>query len=376
MIGAKKMSNIDLSNHIAISSNESPEQAFSKNTKILNVTWFLGKRCNFNCSYCSSLIHDNYSPHIKKEDAFKFIDGLNDHCINKNKKFKINFTGGEPFVHPNFLEILEYVAKKSQTQHINVVTNGSMPLETYILSSKSLHSITFSLHFEQSDEFIYKFLDKILILNEIENWFLNINVMALPKKFNILKDVITKLEEKKVKFVLKKIDPPDLKNYQDDYTKKLKKDIIQNINDETFLKNKKEWRKNSRVNLDERYLNYYSSEELEFLNKQQNKDIWPNIKVHFENHSVLANSEELKLQRLNNWKNWTCFIGLESLFIEHDGSIYRAVCMEGKKIGHINKECDWPKEPVICGIQWCVCTADICTTKIKNKKYITLKNRR
>ena len=49
---------------VAISSLESPEHAMRKDPRIISVQWFIGKRCNYDCSYCSPFIHDNYSSHI------------------------------------------------------------------------------------------------------------------------------------------------------------------------------------------------------------------------------------------------------------------------------------------------------------------------
>ena len=31
---------------------------------MMTIDWYIGKRCNFSCSYCADFIHDNYSEHV------------------------------------------------------------------------------------------------------------------------------------------------------------------------------------------------------------------------------------------------------------------------------------------------------------------------
>ena len=92
MIGANLMYNQTENikkNQVAVSSLESPLHAVRKDPKIITTTWFIGKRCNYDCSYCSSFTHDNYSPHIKKENAFNFLDQLEKYAIEQKKNFKL-----------------------------------------------------------------------------------------------------------------------------------------------------------------------------------------------------------------------------------------------------------------------------------------------
>ena len=56
------------SNQVALSSLESFDHATKKDHGWFHVEWFMGRRCNYDCSYCSALEHDNISPHVKFED--------------------------------------------------------------------------------------------------------------------------------------------------------------------------------------------------------------------------------------------------------------------------------------------------------------------
>lgn len=373
MIGAQKMDDIDLAKHIAVSSHESVLHATNKDPRCIQVTWFLGKRCNFDCSYCSALTHDNFSKHIKTTDAFTFIDNLNKHCFDKNKKFNLNITGGEPFVHPEFISIIKYASTKKQIFQLGVVTNGSMPIEKYQEAISFLNWITISIHFEQTLDEIKKLVDKIIILNLNKKIHLNVNIMALPGKFEQVKWVIEQLSCNSVKYVLKKIDPPDKINNSEWHKGNLEKKNINKLDLYDDASDKKKFRKNNTTNITNRYDNYYSAEERDFLLREGNttKEL-PNLKLHFNDRVLLFHSERLKKFNLNIWKKWICYIGIESLFVQYDGKIYRGLCMEGNQIGHISDVINWPKTPIICGLDQCLCQTDMCTKKIKEQKHVKL----
>jgi len=74
--------------HVAVSSLESPLHATRKDPRIISITWFIGKRCNYDCSYCPSYTHDNFSPHIKKVEAINFINALEKYALDKTKLLK------------------------------------------------------------------------------------------------------------------------------------------------------------------------------------------------------------------------------------------------------------------------------------------------
>ena len=371
MIGVERMSNDDLSTHVGITPHQSALHAKLKNNKILDVTWFLGKRCNFDCSYCSTLIHDNFSKHIDTKKIFYFIDNLNSHCEKIGKNINLSFTGGEPFVHPDFVDILKHCHSKSKLFRQGVTTNGSLPLSVYQDASVFLTWLTISMHLEQPQEKIEELMEKILILNQNKKIFLSVHLMALPGKFNLVRNIMDKLSAHSVKFVLKQIDPPDFDNAMEFHRgNKDKNEVNYKEPYNSSLDLKKKIKAFFRENIRERLESYYDKDELNFLISYSKHH--PNMKLHFEKHFLLINSEELKKKNLNKWKGWTCFIGLDSLYIEQDGSVYRGLCMQGEKIGHIGSDLIWPTEPITCPVEYCVCQSDMCVKKVKEKKYLEL----
>lgn len=370
MIGVKNMVEIykDVADHVAVSSLESPEHAIKKDPKILTVTWFLGKRCNFDCSYCASYTHDNYSPHIKKERAFHFLDQLEVYSKEKEKHIKLCITGGEPFVHPDFLEILKYAKQKSKITQLLVVTNGSLPLPMYQKSSEYLSNITISLHLEQPDTIVHNTIDKIICLNRIKKWFLNVNLMALPGKFKLLESIIDKIQSNDIKFVLRKIDPPNQHNKTTIRKQDLPSGFDFKIEEEHFSQNK--IKKKNKWNKAINYEEYYSKDELKYLDNYIPRNNWQNIKLHCTNKQLELNTDELKAKNLNTWQGWKCYIGIDSLYVQHTGEIFRGNCMQGAPIGKIGEKLNWPSDPIVCPIKWCTCNSDMVVRKAKNNNFI------
>lgn len=360
-----------IKNHIAISSLESPEHAVRKDPKILTITWFIGKRCNYDCSYCSPYYHDNYSPHITKEKAFNFIDQLEQYSITQNKNFKINITGGEPFVHPNFIELLKYIKNKKQLTQLVVVSNGSVPLKTYIESTKYISNLTISLHLEQDDATVDATIDKILSLNTNSNLFLNVNLMALPGKLEKIKKIINTFDSNNVKFVLRKIDPP-FEN-KDNFAKKGEEEKIHE-QELHFISNKTESKQKNILTLEQRHKEYYSDEELEFISNFNNKKQWNNIKLYSKDDTLEVNTDELKAKSLNSWKGWQCYIGIDSLYIQHNGFVFRGNCMQGGPIGKIGEKINFPSRPIVCPITKCSCNSDMVVRKAKDFEYNNIIN--
>lgn len=375
MIGADPMpdffENIK-KNCVAVSSLESPIHATRKDPKIITIIWFIGKRCNYDCSYCSSFTHDNYSPHIDKIKAFHFLDQLEKCAIEQKKKIKLEITGGEPFVHPYFIEILKYAKSKTRIRHLSVTTNGSLPFLIYEQSSVYITNITISLHLEQSDKVIDETIAKIINLNQITKWFLNVNLMALPGKFEKLKYVIKQFDENHIKFVLRKIDPPNEHNKTTTRKKDLPNNFDQELYEKYFAKDKiiKKNNWNDALNWDQ----YYSKQELEFFDNFITKNKWQNIKLHLPDEQIELNTDDLKSKNLNSWQGWKCYIGIDSIYVQHTGEVFRGNCMQGESIGKIGEKLNWPTEPITCPLKWCTCKSDMVVRKAKDSNFINLIN--
>ena len=115
-------------------------------TPAFDVQWDLGRRCNFDCSYCWPDSHN-------KTDAWVHIDALK-LVVDKiyaqlnGHPAKFNFAGGEPTLHPNFYELCEHIT--SYGYEVHVQTNGSMSASKARLLSK-VAEMSISVHFEHAN---------------------------------------------------------------------------------------------------------------------------------------------------------------------------------------------------------------------------------
>lgn len=88
------------------------------------------ERCNFACKYCFA--HFGQNKMLRKDEWITIIDN----CINSGKINEINFAGGEPLLHPDFIDMVKYIAEcnKSSANKIkcSLITNGSLLNEEWI----------------------------------------------------------------------------------------------------------------------------------------------------------------------------------------------------------------------------------------------------
>ena len=77
----------------------------------VKVEWNLGKRCNYDCSYCESTRHNNYSRHRSFDELKLGLDFIKTYTqLLGHDVVNINFTGGEPTNNPIFFEYHHYLS--------------------------------------------------------------------------------------------------------------------------------------------------------------------------------------------------------------------------------------------------------------------------
>jgi hypothetical protein len=99
----------------------------------------------------------------------------------------------------------------------------------------------------------------------------------------------------------------------------------------------------------------YDEQKILFINKKE-------ISTHLV--------DELHSLKLNKWRNWWCSSGIRSLYIHHDGILYRGTCQVGKNYGSIyNEGIDNLEELftwIKCDRDICACGTDMQSPKVKN----------
>lgn len=80
---------------------------------------------------------------------------------------------------------------------------------------------------------------------------------------------------------------------------------------------------------------------------------------------VEENVNDILKRQENKYKGWLCWAGQESLMIAANGDVFVATC-RNKKLGNIYDDFEIPTEPIVCQKNWCVCAADLNTSKAKD----------
>lgn len=188
---------------VAVEDNHAPKDDW------LRVEWNLGKRCNYDCSYCGSDIHDRTSEHMPWDVYTSTVDKLVDTAKSVGKITRVSLTGGEPFVHPRIIDMLKY-AKECGINRFSVTTNGSVGLQRYIDSLPYINYYIFSYHFEFARH--DKIMDTIVALNNhvkqnTGNNQVHVHIMYLPGKLEECKQLIQFFDENDVHWVIRRIRP-------------------------------------------------------------------------------------------------------------------------------------------------------------------------
>lgn len=288
----------------------------------IKVEWNIGKRCNYDCSYCPSSIHDNHSPHTD----LTILENAVDRLCDIGKPLRISLTGGEPCVHPHIEDFLEYLQQKERVYWVNLTTNGTRTSNWYLNHEMFFNHLVFSLHFEHDWErvvrTIYQYYD------DTETDFF-VNVMAHHDHMDNVRHVVKKFTDLGIKYAVRRI----------------------------------RWTEGDHNIFDDMR---YDGNDLEWLLAQD-----ATVKAN----TVITDSTELPIylhandvikKHLNNFKGWSCNAGLESLMVNWDGDVHRATCRVGGSLGNIyTGDFSVPSAPIICDRDNCTCAADIPLTKIK-----------
>jgi MoaA/NifB/PqqE/SkfB family radical SAM enzyme len=234
------------------------------------------------------------------------------------KPIRLSFTGGEPCVHPKFLELVKY-CKHVGVTWISVTTNGTLPYEFY--AAIEADQIVFSIHLEFDWKRVFNTVESVVDLT-------NKKVIAQIMAHH---DHMPAVLQLRARCLLAHI-PNTVRRIR--------------------------WTEGDHDLFDDMR---YNANDLNWL-KEQEATVEGNCVI--DNTKVIHANDVIKLH-LNKYKGWTCNAGIESLMINWDGDVHRATCRVGGSLGNIYEgNFVAPSEPVRCDRNFCTCAADIPLTKI------------
>lgn len=189
------------------------ELPFVENSLVAPTTVFflITNKCNLRCKHCfvsDSLLNKSYDE-LNMDIIKKIVDD-----IKKSNVFKIIITGGEPFLHKNILDVLEYINVTSKIP-IQINTNGLLITQEIIQEFKRRKILP--LHFTISIEGYEEIHDSvrgkgnfIKVIKAIEllknnNFEILLNITSkntIIKNINKIIDLIKKLEIRRFNFAV------------------------------------------------------------------------------------------------------------------------------------------------------------------------------
>ncbi len=163
----------------------------------MEVGIYLTQRCNFKCKHCL-----NECPYNEELSLEKYKEIIN---IFSNKDIKhITFTGGEPTIHKNFKEIVEFTVKKKK--NFSIISNA-YNYESYLYLvnyQKYFNTIVFSIEgLEKTHDSNRKKGSFAKVMDAID-FFSNkgitvkINLILTKYNYNQLEDILALLASKNV----------------------------------------------------------------------------------------------------------------------------------------------------------------------------------
>jgi organic radical activating enzyme len=133
------------------------ERTFSSQNK--QIFWEIGRRCNYDCSYCHPYVHNNFEEHKSLEKLKYATERLEK--FSRGEKISFAISGGEPTLNPDYLTWANFLADKGHK--LSTHSNGSRAPEYYQELIK-VSDLNISVHFEFYQK--EKMLELLMILSK------------------------------------------------------------------------------------------------------------------------------------------------------------------------------------------------------------------
>ena len=347
-------------------------------TGAFSVDWYIGKRCNFSCSYCVDYLHDYTSPHVPLENMKKLVDLIYE---KEGSNVLWSLTGGEPTLNPKFLDLCAYIREKGR-KYISVTTNGSRTLKYHKDLFDLVDGITQSFHFEFMEHRIDEYIEKFI---ELEKYRQELNAKrekGEPKKTLILRFMVETGQLENVERMDKAYREAGITNIEHRYIRPPGKDKGKGMQPEEKynFKDKKDPNqitdKAKVEKIETKEASYYGHNEQGAIKEIYRSTADPDkrkLKFWFQDsqgeyHEEDYHYNELNYDKKNNYEGWLCWAGLKHLKVTPPGDIYIGSCHVGGKRGNIydKDSIDLPTKPIRCSKWRCTDNTDLKVPKIKD----------
>ncbi len=344
---------------------------------LFNVSWLLGRYCNYTCSYCWPYARSDKRDHRPLEVLIATMDKIKSQARSNNfNSFHFSFSGGEPTVHPGFLDLLTHYSndpESPQYQSTHMTTNLSRHLgwfEKYVEATKKLHrvSITASWHREMAQA--TEFRDKILYLQE-HDIHVTINMVMVPEMFEDYYKEALFFHEAGINVTLKPQSDPTASRVVKGYTPDQLERLHNGMPQRDFTKGRLDLmkKKSLRPRLPESFI-------LPRIQIEGDGKIAQNMQVELVDSSgktwYMDQAERFNAFNFNQFKGWDCRAGFQGIVIrEPGGEVKRSYSCHDQPLGTIEDGFSIFNQPMPCITPSCVSSVD---SKIPKSRSLPIKS--
>lgn len=290
---------------------------------LFNVSWILGRFCNYKCTYCWPYANTDKPDHQELSLYKHTIDEIKRQARDNNyTQFHFSFSGGEPTAYKNFGELIEYYCSDTapEYQSLHMTTNlspGSKWWNKWLETTKDLQrrSITASFHAEFANE--QEFGDKCLQLMK-GGVLVTINQVMVPELWKEYYERSLRFIDRGIHVTLKPQSDPTA----------------------SFV------------------VSGYTEEQTKILQTESEQDT-PQVRLKDAQGVTyeLDQAERLNAFGFNKFKGWTCNAGYQSCIIRGD-EVKRAYSCSDEPLGTLKDGFTLFKTPSKCVTDTCVSSAD------------------
>ena len=291
---------------------------------VFSVSWFLGRFCNYDCSYCWPYAKSKVVDHRPLLQYIRTMDEIKSQArAHGFDKFHFSFSGGEPTAYKGLIDLLKaYKEPVSNYLSLHMTTNASPGFNwwnKWLTATDGLDrkSITASYHAEFSNE--KEFAGKLVFLQE-QGVLVTINQVMVPDRFDEYYERAQRFKDQGLHVTLKP------------QSNESASDIVDG----------------------------YSFEQWEILQNEMEQEINQLALYDKEGKEyTLDQAERLNAYQFNKFKGWMCNAGYQSCIIrEPGGEIKRGYSCHDEPLGTVEEGFTLFKEPRLCITPTCVSSAD------------------
>lgn len=326
------------------------------------VSWLLGRFCNYKCSYCWPYARSDKKDHRSTELVISTLDEIKRQARERGfNSFHFSFSGGEPSMHPGYLEILRHHASETPNtnyQSVHMTSNcspGLLWFEKYVDATKLLNRVSVTASYHKEFAIKEKFIEKLQFLQK-HDVQVTINMVMVPERFEILWEEALYFHDMGVNVTLKPQSNPTATKVVDGYTPDQMNRLRQGMpqRDYTAKRLLEEGKISTRPKA--------KSLVTEATDPGDGR-VPPIMQVEMTDSKgktwYLDQAERFNAFGFNKFQGWECSAGFRSLIIrEPDGAIKRSYSCNDKPIGYIGQPFELFRKPEPCNTPSCVSSAD------------------